>query len=581
MGKRSSDTLALSGNGKLSVGLTFDDGSKVDRTFGPSGKPGVAFCPSVLLDSTEYFGLGEKDRVRYVFSLAKIAPPKESADQLTRNLRTLRPTEGIGVQEFQDALEAVVHELTRPTSGETQTWAEEKIKWGRDSLKLQRGAHQMIQKTVEGLAALELTQDAAPTVDVSRDLIGWRETYTEAVRRGATATAKEREIERLIDRRDCLRQSSGEVPICCVTQAELDQLRAKIDGYRPKVDSLNAKRIGVVGQIRNIDDDLRELETHHEATTMELGSIEGHKCCPTCKAKGDGWRDTVTRQLTEEVAKSQAKLAAAKQKRAELVGERLSVERELELATEQDRRHREYITGLRVNERILSDHQRALGAVSKEAAELSTLESRDLEGELEGAVTEKDLATGEINRATVEIARLEGCQKAHDVTLTNVRQIAQARLEERKLAASQEVYRLTVDLLESFQRTLVESAFGPILRTVNRLTDGILRFPLAYNDGEIGWFEGSHWIGHRTLSGCEKALAYAGISIALASGSPIKIILLDEVGADIDAGNKRKVVTRLSELITAGELDQAVLVDVDDRDYATMDGIEVVRLAGR
>jgi hypothetical protein len=87
-----------------------------------------------------------------------------------------------------------------------------------------------------------------------------------------------------------------------------------------------------------------------------------------------------------------------------------------------------------------------------------------------------------------------------------------------------------VELLEALQSAMVKNAFDSILETANQLTTGILRGRLDYHEGEIGRWEDGVWICHHSFSGTEKALAYAGISVALAAQSPVRLVLLDEMG---------------------------------------------------
>jgi hypothetical protein len=87
--------------------------------------------------------------------------------------------------------------------------------------------------------------------------------------------------------------------------------------------------------------------------------------------------------------------------------------------------------------------------------------------------------------------------------------------------------------------------------------------PLAYNDGEIGTFRDGLFIGHATMSGTEKALAYAAIQAALASKSPVKLMIIDELGRLTDK-NIARVLDAASAAINDGRLDSFIGIEAND-----------------
>ena len=70
----------------------------------------------------------------------------------------------------------------------------------------------------------------------------------------------------------------------------------------------------------------------------------------------------------------------------------------------------------------------------------------------------------------------------------------------------------------------------------------------------------------RSFSGAEKALAMCAISLALAAESPVKIVVLDEMGR-IDSEYKVPFMATVFRLLEAGTINQAILVDTSKRDY--------------
>ena len=123
---------------------------------------------------------------------------------------------------------------------------------------------------------------------------------------------------------------------------------------------------------------------------------------------------------------------------------------------------------------------------------------------------------------------------------------------------------------------IVAQTFDGLLKTARKFTDGFLRGKLEYRNGELGYWRNpngpprtlspSTWVSWKAFSGIEELATFAGLSVALAPKSPIKIVIMDELGR-LSGDNKRALLIRMSELIHAHELDQFIGLDVSIRDY--------------
>ncbi len=173
-----------------------------------------------------------------------------------------------------------------------------------------------------------------------------------------------------------------------------------------------------------------------------------------------------------------------------------------------------------------------------------------------------------IKNVREEIAELEGKNRqfvAHKSEALTKQKAVQARTKlEAELAAT----KCAISLVEQKQASMVETAFVKILEVANKVTAGILKAPLCYQDGEIGMLQGKQFVSHRTFSGTEQCLAYAAMAVSLAVQSPIKLCLLDELGR-LDDQNKSKLVGRLQSLLADGTLDQVVLIDAASPEQAS------------
>ena len=121
-------------------------------------------------------------------------------------------------------------------------------------------------------------------------------------------------------------------------------------------------------------------------------------------------------------------------------------------------------------------------------------------------------------------------------------------------------------------RKMVEDAFRPLLTVANSFFGAILKSPLAYNDGEIGTWREGVWVGHRTFSGTEKALCYSAIQMALAASSPVRVMIVDELGR-LDAGNAEKLLLAVGHAIKTNRIDQFIGIDATNR-YETSGTLE-------
>lgn len=171
-------------------------------------------------------------------------------------------------------------------------------------------------------------------------------------------------------------------------------------------------------------------------------------------------------------------------------------------------------------------------------------------------------ATAAVDAASRAVVRLREQQQAYAVyaALRQKREATEAKLIESdtRVVAVDAIHEVVTER----QRKLCGDAMNRLLATAAKFTDGILKSPLEYCDGEIGFRVNGAFVSHVTFSGTEQLVAYAGLSVALAQESPFKIVLLDEMGR-LDHGNKNLFMERLLSLVQEGVLDQVLLVDVE------------------
>lgn len=173
-----------------------------------------------------------------------------------------------------------------------------------------------------------------------------------------------------------------------------------------------------------------------------------------------------------------------------------------------------------------------------------------------------------ISKSETEIADLDRKVKESFKLKTDALRQSQALEERDKAQAELVMTKLAVECVSSFQQSMVDTAFGTIIADANKFCDGILPSPLVYRDGAIGRMRDGTFCGHDYLSGTEQAIAFAGISVALAMQAQFRIVQIDEM-TRLSEDNKQKVLIRMCELLRDGVIHQFVGVDTSRKYYDT------------
>lgn len=126
------------------------------------------------------------------------------------------------------------------------------------------------------------------------------------------------------------------------------------------------------------------------------------------------------------------------------------------------------------------------------------------------------------------------------------------------LEAESAACKVAVELVQTKQAEMVQCAFVDILRVANMVTKDVLDRELEYRDGEIGMFVNRNWITHRTMSGSQQMVTFAALSVSLAVKSPVRVLMLDEIGR-VDAEHSVPLIRNLCTMIETGALDNVLL----------------------
>ena len=212
----------------------------------------------------------------------------------------------------------------------------------------------------------------------------------------------------------------------------------------------------------------------------------------------------------------------------------------------------------------------SVSAARVEAAKLPALEAKitDIITAQEPALAQKSHAAREAVTAAESNVRRLTQQRAE------ARTRAKAKEESDKVRVEAQVLKEFCRLLADMQAEIVNAAIGPIVDRLNVMFKGVLDMPLCYKDGVIGTESPTGFYSMRSFSGAEKALAMCAISLALAAESPVKIVVLDELGR-LDLINKLRLLKVTFDLQRAGAINQALIVDTSSNDYKQFSGEEM------
>lgn len=586
--KTNAGIFSLSCGSTMSVSLRLTDGTIIERTYTQKGDSikatdkiegkGWLEVPPVLMDSSEYLRLSERERVKFVFGLVQL-------DDHWSGERILQLVGETPIDCDKEIVEAVVlskkavldsllaSDMERyDNGGSVQEWLEVQVNELRERVKTTNAGLQRMEKFSQ--AIVELKQNGTSAENVDRLLRDKRQALQEAsialaVAKASQETARRNEatrkelVHRLSDHPfdakaiESTRKQISDLEAAQTERVDLGNLAFKVAEARGQLEA--AKQM-----LKITMTDLEILEQQRERDLKEPK-------CPHCGTAGKKFQsamkkryETHLKELMAAKTKTQSEIATAQAAYGAVQGA-------YEIAAIADKKAE--------RDRLL------LQSLKAEVLRLETLTCNraawqtQLDG-LTAAQAPTDAALFELQKQVsllaTEAGDLDARQKRWVAQAHEAKRTAEAKAQRQALEAELVALKAVVKSVESIQAKLVSESFSMILADVNRLTSDILLSPVDYHNGEIGRWGASHvWIPHRSWSGTEQLIGCAGISVALSRQSPIKIILLDEMGR-LSVGNKKKLTSRLIELTTEGFIDQCLLVDVTPEPYTEREGVNVI-----
>lgn len=507
---------------------------------------------SVMLNAEEYFGLSDRDRVEYVF--ANVPGAEVDLEGVFARLRKdapgFEPETPPGAEDFT-AQEALTHNLNRAVdeSKRAKDWAKR------------------MEETVRGLTGLRAQDPVggarkADLQDERARVEGALNELREKKGRLIGAYTQQKSDER---RRADLQREIQHGQKDALTAADLREKEAHLvagvgafAGSEVTLEALQARQDEVSALAIRLAEKRRALQSAKEAadaTAAELAGIGALTACPTCGACGEGWRDFRVAELAARAEQQAAAVRAATEEAYQATRAESDARKAFTVAQgafASQRNLRQGLDQVRGQLATLAPRLARLDALREQAAAIPAPDPA-----LAEAV---DGIQGEINAREQEARSLESVMRQVDARDAELGRLAAAEGERDRALADREKWERAVAALRAVQAELVESAFRPLLAAANAFFPGLLRAQLDYRRGEIGmWVEGA-WVAHGTFSGTEKALTYAAIQAALAARSPVRVMLLDELGR-LTERNAKEVARFALKAIDDNRLDQFFGVD--------------------
>lgn len=578
LGNTARATFGLASGQTMSVTGTFSTGEHIRRQWTAKGDtvkteidPPAAFATvkpllTVMLNAEEYFALSDQERVNYVFANCAMG------DGVTQEAIAARVIEAAPGYSFSKHMQmpAEIPPL--------QEWVAETIDDVAAEWKAAKDAGKRMQETIAGLTSLRAADERQRPLAAAEE----------------AKHTLQLQIAELADRKALvtgafLEMKSGQLRRTQIVNeiAQADRDRAAKVAVEEKLKTIGREIASVIVSESSwielataannksvaaslMSSKVREIEESIKTTEKALAELDGKKTCPYCGATGEEWKVLRKTELTAHVAGAKLALTIATDSRDQLLQEHAAASAWAD--TEKTARGR--LEGLQAQERAALQELALLVPRIERAKTLE--EERDrLPANDPDLTTKVEMIDGELKLRKADMIRLEAEIKAATGRAHDLQRLAEAEKGRDKAVIDQASAAVAGKKLREIQGELVEAAFKPMLETANRIFAGVLLSPLGYREGEIGTYRDGQWIGHRTMSGTEKLLTYAAIQAALAAKSPVRVMILDELGR-ITSARAEQVAEAVLAAIERGELDQFIGIDPERTAiYATAGRLQI------
>lgn len=563
LGKLPKSTFDLCDSTSMSVEATMESGFKITRNWElknnsiktKSDVPeeiAQAGELVVMLNAEEYFSKGPTERMQYVAKNCP-APNQTTVEEIVKRI----------MAATQDS--EVVREKLVISPADTQEWVQEALTSVSNEHEECKKAIDRANKSIVELSRLR-SQDV-PNVNLhslEQDIILCNELSRKVDDELAVLQDRANKAQsNLLRRNEITRELSSKT----AGEAKLKTVQKTVKDIQQAIELTEWPKDGALEQANQASSDARVEQTKLDseyasireavstATRAKKELITQSKC-PYCGAEGTGWKALKEVELDSIISNGNKRLE-------DLV---------ILIKAAQDKRkeHESAASGITASNKSKSDSkdqlskaQQTLSAAERAFARYATLET-ELQTIPDG-LENSDRITALDDKRAIHQRTLSELTSQRDTIITrkgDLKRLAELETERETATKNQHLFGTAVTLLKEARNELVEQAFQPLLDSANWFFEDILKCKLSYRNGEIGTWRNGAWVSHRTMSGTEKALVYASLQAALSERSPLRIMLIDEIGR-LDHVNRNKLVVRACQAVKEGRVHQFIGVGTE------------------
>jgi len=575
-------TFKLAGGSPMLVDLWLDD-DKIKREWHldtRTGRVSYAGCdgsrvPPVLLDARQYLGMPAREKLWYVCERVDVTKHGYNDDALLKSIECISIEPNTTSENERKSVAGLVDQFRREIKERGKqnvtAWLREMV----DKLISKRKELDAGLKAQEGLlnAQPQLGEGESPALSVEEATAG-RDRLT---RKLADLEGQLRDLKMNIDlakenkrNREDVQADIDDITDRMITEVELDALKAQIKRRRPLVmgeendqsEGLRARIEKQLSDNEKVDRTIDKIEQERETLKEKADGVLAGDKCPTCKS----WKQSYTKWWKAEDKKLKDRRDS--ENHAHDINVKAIADLTLELEREEHRveKVREHLASVEAVRRT-EEAREKIAILRKSMPELVKRPDDKEWNALEKSITE----------ARNELELFEREHRRAISAATDRTRLLQAQEKAKVLETSRNVHKLAIAAVEAEAKRVTDIVLAQVLARAREVTGGILPGDFQYADGEFGYYNGAAWVTHDTFSGSEEMIAFAALSYALASESPLKIILMDELGR-LDLEHKRKLMKRMREMVDDGRLHQFCGIDVTLDGYEDAGKVKVIAL---
>lgn len=583
LGKRPSDTMRLAAGDSMSVALHTSAG-KVERQWKRKGEkcsqvntlPDGFSVPAMMIEIDSWFSMTAQQRRDYIISQASVDDDITKLDNgLLTRIEAIACEDDDAKAELKDILEEVQHYMDDRDAEETPVADWFSLQIERTKERVRESA--LIDSQTTALIETIMQERVANTETLPADQSERIRELNAGIQRLVQQREENKKLAELavVKSRavDDLKSLEGEdvAGESLIIQKEMEKERMKLatvagDFTMQKFNECGSR----LANHRTAMARLKDRLAIFQANLNEINAIDPETaCCPTCKRKAtDAMRQNI-------IADKRAKVESATENLNRVNAE---IEKLKPILEEDETTYVKLKTGYDAQlefDKATSVLRARLEPWNFKANRISTLRDKiEALAHIDAESIGRDLMP-EINTLSEELTKCEALAKRRVLMLERNGQEADALANRDSARRKSVVQKAALAVMEDMQKQYVSDVFGPFLKQVRKFTDGLLPFELAHREGELGYLGKRGWVSHKTFSGAEKAIVYAGLGVALGGkNASIAVILLDELL--VAEENKAPIVNRFRQLIADGVISQVFIADTS---AWAVEGVNVINVS--